>query len=179
MVSNYGSADLRARISRQSAELIIEKCVHPMYCDGLNDYLQSAHPNEPSTAKNEEWWRQQRSKSIYSAYSYVVPNIETSHLPLFGLSRFIFRWRSLMIQIRSKELFRFVWFCSWRSSDKTPCQSWVIHWKLFLNVPQPMAAKMTYFFPICIEIDLCRITNHLKLSLSIPIDLLIIVCSSR
>ncbi|CAF1278410.1 unnamed protein product [Rotaria sordida] len=42
MVSEQGLADLRAKTPKQRAELIIEKCVHPMYKDLLRDYFQHA-----------------------------------------------------------------------------------------------------------------------------------------
>ncbi|CAF3250540.1 unnamed protein product [Rotaria sp. Silwood2] len=42
MVSEQGLADLRAKGPRERAQLIIEKCVHPMYKDLLRDYFQHA-----------------------------------------------------------------------------------------------------------------------------------------
>ncbi|CAF1372709.1 unnamed protein product [Adineta steineri] len=42
MVSEQGLADLRAKTPKQRAKLIIDKCVHPMYKDQLNDYFQDA-----------------------------------------------------------------------------------------------------------------------------------------
>ncbi|CAF2054294.1 unnamed protein product [Rotaria magnacalcarata] len=42
MVSEQGLADLRAKTPKQRAELIIEKCVHPMYKDQLRDYYKQA-----------------------------------------------------------------------------------------------------------------------------------------
>ncbi|CAF1302270.1 unnamed protein product [Rotaria sordida] len=42
MVSEQGLADLRAKTPKQRAELIIEKCVHPIYKDLLRDYFQHA-----------------------------------------------------------------------------------------------------------------------------------------
>lgn len=42
MVSEHGLADLRARCPRERAQLIIEKCAHPMYRDALRDYVRDA-----------------------------------------------------------------------------------------------------------------------------------------
>jgi succinyl-CoA:acetate CoA-transferase len=42
MVSEQGLADLRAKSPKERARLIIDKCVHPMYKDELNDYFQHA-----------------------------------------------------------------------------------------------------------------------------------------
>jgi succinyl-CoA:acetate CoA-transferase len=42
MVSEQGLADLRAQTPKQRARLIIDKCVHPMYKDQLNDYFLHA-----------------------------------------------------------------------------------------------------------------------------------------
>ncbi len=42
MVSEQGLADLRAKSPKERARLIIDKCVHPIYKDQLNDYFQYA-----------------------------------------------------------------------------------------------------------------------------------------
>ncbi|CAF4882054.1 unnamed protein product, partial [Rotaria sp. Silwood1] len=42
MVSEQGLADLRAKTPKERAQLIIEKCAHPMYKDQLKDYFQHA-----------------------------------------------------------------------------------------------------------------------------------------
>jgi len=82
MVSEHGLADLRARCPRERAQLIIDKCAHPMYRDALRDYVRDAqkhsfghhtphnlekalswhsrlqktgsmNPNEPATSKSQ------------------------------------------------------------------------------------------------------------------------------
>ncbi|CAF1288379.1 unnamed protein product [Rotaria sordida] len=40
MVSEQDLADLRAKIPKESARLIIEKCAHPIYKNQLRDYFE-------------------------------------------------------------------------------------------------------------------------------------------
>ncbi|CAF1482793.1 unnamed protein product, partial [Rotaria sordida] len=64
MVNEQGLADLRAKAPKQRAELIIEKCVHPIYKDLLRDYFRhpwqtgSMHPDhrakKEATSKDTE-----------------------------------------------------------------------------------------------------------------------------
>jgi len=66
LVTEQGLADLRGLAPRERAELIIEKCVHPMYQEKMRDYFhraverggQTPHVFEEATS-----WHQQLSKT--------------------------------------------------------------------------------------------------------------------
>ena len=85
MVSEHGLADLRAKSPKERAQLIIDKCAHPMYKDQLRDYFEHAQrvslaQHTPHDLKQAFSWhiRFQETGSMHLDHQHIEQSTSSS-----------------------------------------------------------------------------------------------------